>query len=132
MKGIRSRTLLHFPWFSDQPNQGFGVLIFKFSFLWKNYDGDFIEFAGPESHGVHLCHKCGWPFPNPHPSAKHRRAHKRVCGSVEGFKLDRSEGSNHSAVTDDDEPHSDDDHKSPSKNYSFLYPFYYFVWFPGY
>ncbi|RVW64159.1 hypothetical protein CK203_052571 [Vitis vinifera] len=20
--------------------------------------------SGQESHGVHLCHKCGWPFPN--------------------------------------------------------------------
>lgn len=39
-----------------------------------------------ESHG-HLCHKCGWPFPNPHPSAKQRRAHKRHCGSIQGYKL---------------------------------------------
>ncbi|XLT59545.1 hypothetical protein HN873_052149, partial [Arachis hypogaea] len=39
---------------------------------------------GHESHGVHLCHKCRWPFPNPHPSAKHRRAHKKICGTIEG------------------------------------------------
>lgn len=70
--------------------------------------------SGQESHGVHLCHKCGWSFPNPHPSAKHRRAHKRVCGKVEGYKLVHSEGSTHSAVSDDDEHPSDDDNKTPS------------------
>lgn len=67
-----------------------------------------IDFVGQESHGVHLCHKCGWPFPNPHPSAKHRRAHKRICGTVEGYKLFDTEGTPHS----DD---SDDDHKMPSQ-----------------
>ncbi|KAJ0818378.1 putative transcription factor C2H2 family [Helianthus annuus] len=35
--------------------------------------------------GVHLCHRCGWPFPNPHPSAKHRRAHKKICGTIDGY-----------------------------------------------
>ena len=120
MKGIRSRPLLHFPRFSDQPNGGWVFLFGNFLFLWKNFDGVFAEFAGQESHGVYLCHKCGWPFPNPHPSAKHRRAHKRVCGKVEGYKLVHSEGSTHSAVSDDDEHPSDDDHKTPSKNYCFL------------
>ncbi|XP_039067774.1 uncharacterized protein LOC120213782 [Hibiscus syriacus] len=43
--------------------------------------------SGHESHGVHLCHKCGWPFPNPHPSAKQRRSHKKICGTIEGHKL---------------------------------------------
>lgn len=48
----------------------------------------FFHFAGGgrESHG-RLCHKCGWPFPNPHPSAKQKRAHKRHCGSIHGYKL---------------------------------------------
>ncbi|KEH20641.1 putative transcription factor C2H2 family [Medicago truncatula] len=41
---------------------------------------------GNENHGVYVCHKCGWPFPNPHPSAKHRRAHKKICGTIEGYK----------------------------------------------
>ncbi|KAL9240086.1 hypothetical protein vseg_014346 [Gypsophila vaccaria] len=38
--------------------------------------------------GAHVCHKCGWSFPNSHPSSRHRRAHKRVCGTIEGFRLD--------------------------------------------
>ncbi|XP_061375808.1 uncharacterized protein LOC133317924 [Gastrolobium bilobum] len=40
---------------------------------------------GQESHEVHVC-KCrkrGWPFSNPHPSAKHRRPHKKICGTIE-------------------------------------------------
>ncbi|GAB2227870.1 hypothetical protein Drorol1_Dr00009698 [Drosera rotundifolia] len=37
-------------------------------------------------HEGHVCHKCGSVYPNPHPSAKHRRAHKRICGTIEGFK----------------------------------------------
>ncbi|KAK4266587.1 hypothetical protein QN277_027483 [Acacia crassicarpa] len=69
-----------------------------------------IHTPGHESHGVHLCHKCGWPFPNPHPSAKHRRAHKRICGTIEGYKLFDSEGHPHSNASDD----SDDDHKALS------------------
>ncbi|XP_057416404.1 uncharacterized protein LOC130710998 isoform X3 [Lotus japonicus] len=59
--------------------------------------------SGHESHGVHVCRKCGWPFPNPHPSAKHRRAHKKICGTIEGYKL----------VGSDDEHVSDDDFKTP-------------------
>ncbi|CAL0306327.1 unnamed protein product [Lupinus luteus] len=38
---------------------------------------------GNENHGVHVCNKCGWSYPNPHPSAKHRRAHKKICGTIE-------------------------------------------------
>ncbi|XP_028759708.1 uncharacterized protein LOC114718528 isoform X2 [Neltuma alba] len=75
-----------------------------------NHDHRRIPTPGHESHGVHLCHKCGWPFPNPHPSAKHRRAHKRICGTIEGYKLFDSEGHPHSNASDD----SDDDHKTPS------------------
>ncbi|KAK9159807.1 hypothetical protein Syun_006148 [Stephania yunnanensis] len=56
-------------------------------------------------HGSHVCSKCGWPFPNPHPSAKQRRAHKRVCGRVvvDGFKP--HEGNPHLLVSDDEEDH---------------------------
>ncbi|XP_068462656.1 uncharacterized protein [Phaseolus vulgaris] len=71
-----------------------------------------IQTAGSESHGVHLCHKCGWPFPNPHPSAKHRRAHKKICGTIEGYKLSFSEGRPHLNGSDDEHV-SDDDHKTP-------------------
>ncbi|KAL3619948.1 hypothetical protein CASFOL_034860 [Castilleja foliolosa] len=42
-------------------------------------------------HEVHLCRRCGWPFPNPHPSAKHRRAHKKLCGTIEGYTIILSE-----------------------------------------
>ncbi|KAF5183118.1 Pentatricopeptide repeat (PPR) superfamily protein [Thalictrum thalictroides] len=45
---------------------------------------------------AHICSKCGWGFPNPHPSAKQRRAHKKVCGKVEGFKI-------HESQVDDDQ-----------------------------
>ncbi|KAK9072487.1 hypothetical protein SSX86_008921 [Deinandra increscens subsp. villosa] len=68
--------------------------------------------SGHESHGVHLCHRCGWPFPNPHPSARHRRAHKKICGTIEGYtNLIGSE------VVSDDEDHPedyDDKEKTPS------------------
>ncbi|OMO51780.1 hypothetical protein CCACVL1_29600 [Corchorus capsularis] len=62
--------------------------------------------AGHESHGVHVCHKCGYQFPNAHPSAKHRRSHKKHCGKTEGSKLDDSA---HSPASDD----SDEDPKTP-------------------
>lgn len=52
--------------------------------------------------GVHHCQKCGWPFPNPHPSARHRRAHKRLCGTIQGYTLVGSSGRG-----DDDDHHSD-------------------------
>ncbi|XP_039007407.1 uncharacterized protein LOC120135135 [Hibiscus syriacus] len=55
------------------------------------------------SGGVHLCHKCGWPFPNPHPSAKQRRSHKKICGTSEGYKLFNSA----------EEPLSEECHKTP-------------------
>ncbi|XP_020979662.1 uncharacterized protein LOC107644337 [Arachis ipaensis] len=67
---------------------------------------------GHESHGVHLCHKCGWPFPNPHPSAKHRRAHKKIYGTIEGYKLCSSEEQSRSNSSDDGHGF-DDDKKSP-------------------
>ncbi|XP_057486669.1 uncharacterized protein LOC130772800 isoform X2 [Actinidia eriantha] len=69
--------------------------------------------SGRESHGVYLCHKCGWPFPNPHPSAKQRRAHKRICGTVEGYKMIDSEEQTNLAVSDD-EHGSDEDRQTPS------------------
>lgn len=65
---------------------------------------------GHDGHGVHLCHRCGWPFPNPHPSAKHRRAHKRVCGKIEGYELEHD---HHLPVSDDDKT-SDEEEHTPS------------------
>nr|XP_016436389.1 PREDICTED: uncharacterized protein LOC107762537 isoform X2 [Nicotiana tabacum] len=79
-------------------------------------DQKFTTPSGHENQVPHLCHKCGWPFPNPHPSARHRRSHKKVCGKVEGYKLsesERADNSTHSAVSDD-EHHSDGDQQTPS------------------
>ncbi|XP_021833946.1 uncharacterized protein LOC110773732 [Prunus avium] len=68
--------------------------------------------SGLDSHGVHVCHKCGWPFPNAHPSARHRRAHKRICGTIDGYKLAGSEKNTH--VNDSDDEHSDEERKTPN------------------
>lgn len=73
---------------------------------------DVVE--GHESHGVHVCYKCGWSFPNPHPSAKQRRAHKKICGTIEGYKLFVSEGQTHLNGSDDEHV-SDEDHKTPGE-----------------
>lgn len=35
--------------------------------------------AGAGGEGV-LCHACGYQYPNGHPSAKQRRAHRKHCG----------------------------------------------------
>ncbi|CAL0324927.1 unnamed protein product [Lupinus luteus] len=35
-------------------------------------------------HEGHVCSKCGWSYPNPHPSAKQRRSHRKICGSISG------------------------------------------------
>ncbi|XP_076937388.1 uncharacterized protein LOC143604975 isoform X2 [Bidens hawaiensis] len=67
---------------------------------------DHTTHSGDDGHGVHLCHRCGWPFPNPHPSAKHRRAHKKICGTIEGYTV--LIGS-HVVSDDEHEHHSDDD-----------------------
>ncbi|GKV28608.1 hypothetical protein SLEP1_g37631 [Rubroshorea leprosula] len=72
----------------------------------------FYDFVGHESHGVHLCNKCGWPFPKPHPSARHRRAHKKICGTIEGYKLVDSGETKQGDASDDDHL-SDEDRKTP-------------------
>ena len=65
-----------------------------------NLHNDCIHSSG--IHGTDLL-----PFPKSHPSAKQRRAHKNICGTIEGFKL--------IANGFDDAPNSDEDHKNPSK-----------------
>ncbi|KAK1272224.1 hypothetical protein QJS04_geneDACA004463 [Acorus gramineus] len=35
----------------------------------------------------HACWRCGWVYPNPHPSAKHRRAHKKHCVNTDGIAI---------------------------------------------
>uniref|UniRef100_A0A1J3JAU5 Uncharacterized protein n=1 Tax=Noccaea caerulescens TaxID=107243 RepID=A0A1J3JAU5_NOCCA len=47
--------------------------------------------SGGKSNGAHVCTKCGWNYPNPHPSAKNRRAHKKICGTIKGFEILDSE-----------------------------------------
>ncbi|KAL2924067.1 Speckle-type POZ protein-like [Bienertia sinuspersici] len=72
---------------------------------------------GHEGHsgGVHICNKCGWPFPNSHPSAKQRRAHKKVCGTVEGYRLDNDAQNNTHMMDEPVAEHvSEDELKSPS------------------
>ncbi|XP_065861504.1 uncharacterized protein [Euphorbia lathyris] len=69
--------------------------------------------SGHDGHGVHICRKCGWPFPNPHPSARYRRTHKKICGTIDGYKLVDSQGFSHLTLSDD-ERLSDEDHKTPS------------------
>ncbi|KAL8246340.1 hypothetical protein R6Q59_007556 [Mikania micrantha] len=60
---------------------------------------------------VHVCHRCRWPFPKPHPSAKRRRSHNRICGTVEGYtKLIVD-----SEADSDDERHSDSDDREKDK-----------------
>ncbi|KAI3997745.1 hypothetical protein MKX01_007632 [Papaver californicum] len=43
------------------------------------------ETATSQGGGHHKCSKCNWPYANPHPSAKQRRHHKKVCGKVQGY-----------------------------------------------
>ncbi|KAH7573358.1 hypothetical protein JRO89_XS03G0128600 [Xanthoceras sorbifolium] len=64
------------------------------------------------SHGVHVCSKCGWPYPKSHPSARQRRSHKKICGTIEGYKpvVDCQDTT---AVSDEDQL-SDEDKKTPS------------------
>eukprot|EP01018_Ginkgo_biloba_P036150 Gb_20408 [translate_table: standard] len=64
-----------------------------------------------ESHGVWVCHQCGWTYPNPHPSAKHRRNHRKHCGKIEGFPL-ISTGERETRGGSSDEELSDKEHKS--------------------
>ncbi|ESQ56078.1 hypothetical protein EUTSA_v10024466mg [Eutrema salsugineum] len=50
---------------------------------------------GGKSNGAHVCTKCGWNYPNPHPSAKNRRAHKKICGTIKGFEIVDSDKAKH-------------------------------------
>ncbi|KAG6787315.1 hypothetical protein POTOM_008954 [Populus tomentosa] len=67
---------------------------------------------GHGSHGVHVCHRCGWPFPKPHPSARRKRAHKKICGTLEGYKVVDSEETSLPALSDDDNV-SDEEPETP-------------------
>ncbi|XP_011024792.1 PREDICTED: uncharacterized protein LOC105125842 isoform X3 [Populus euphratica] len=69
--------------------------------------------SGHGSHGVRVCHRCGWPFPQPHPSARRKHAHKKICGTLEGYKVVDSEEASLSALSDDDN-FSDEEPETPS------------------
>lgn len=60
----------------------------------------------------HVCSKCGWNYPNPHPSAKNRRAHKKICGTIKGFEILGSDQN----LDLHKEDCLDDEQKTPSKN----------------
>lgn len=62
-----------------------------------------------QPHGVWVCHRCGWTYPNPHPSAKHRRNHRKHCGKIEGFTLIAS-GDRETQGGSSDEESTDDEH----------------------
>ncbi|CAN8324423.1 unnamed protein product [Cochlearia groenlandica] len=53
----------------------------------ESQDHNTLHSPGVKSQGGHVCTKCGWNYPNPHPSAKNRRAHKRICGTIKGFEI---------------------------------------------
>ncbi|XP_011011110.1 PREDICTED: uncharacterized protein LOC105115788 [Populus euphratica] len=70
---------------------------------------------GHGSHGVRVCHRCGWPFPQRHPSARRKHAHKKICGTLEGYKVVDSEEASLSALSDDDDDNfSDEEPETPS------------------
>ncbi|CAH2079263.1 unnamed protein product [Thlaspi arvense] len=68
---------------------------------------------GGKSNGAHVCTKCGWNYPNPHPSAKNRRAHKKICGTIKGFEILDSEKSKQNLDLQE-EHFLDDEQKNPS------------------
>ncbi|XP_049931922.1 uncharacterized protein LOC116247674 isoform X2 [Nymphaea colorata] len=69
--------------------------------------------SGINSHGVWVCHKCGWTYPNPHPSAKHRRNHKKHCGKLGNVIVSPRERS--SSPDSDDDLH-EEEHSFPAKS----------------
>ncbi|GKA60762.1 gag/pol polyprotein [Tanacetum coccineum] len=78
------------------------------------YDVTILVQHTDEGRRVHLCTKCGWPFSNPYPSPKHRRSHKKHCGTIEGYTvLIGAE-----AVSDDDHHGDTDKEKSPNNGTS--------------
>ncbi|KAI3890168.1 hypothetical protein MKW92_037139, partial [Papaver armeniacum] len=56
------------------------------------------------NHGHHRCSRCNWPYANPHPSAKQRRHHKKICGKVQGYVMTSTDNNE-----DDNKPLNADD-----------------------
>jgi hypothetical protein len=59
------------------------LLSFFFGVIWFNGVAGGSRRAGGGD-GGHLCHLCGYKYASAHPSAKHRRAHKKNCGAGGG------------------------------------------------
>ncbi|XP_073098723.1 uncharacterized protein [Elaeis guineensis] len=66
----------------------------------------------PSGHEGAVCHKCGWVFPNPHPSAKQRRAHRKHCGTTDGAAVSTAGGGDGKKASD--EELSDEDRRKNS------------------
>ncbi|KAI5080939.1 hypothetical protein GOP47_0004122 [Adiantum capillus-veneris] len=60
------------------------------------------------------CRRCGWVYPNPHPSAKHRRNHKKHCGKLKGFEVqtDLHKGGSSDEVSSDEDKKGHTQHES--------------------
>ncbi|XP_024519270.1 uncharacterized protein LOC112342149 [Selaginella moellendorffii] len=43
--------------------------------------------AKADDEDIWVCRRCGWTYPNHHPSARHRRNHRKHCGKVKGFEV---------------------------------------------
>ncbi|BBN13482.1 hypothetical protein MPTK1_6g03870 [Marchantia polymorpha subsp. ruderalis] len=52
---------------------------------------------------IWVCQQCGWTYPNAHPSAKHRRNHKKVCKKGPKIQKVSSKGGSSSDASSDDE-----------------------------
>lgn len=81
--------------------------------------------VGIEYGAIQVCTQCGWPFPNPLPSAKQRGAHRKVCGTIKGYdQLMNLEGNSNQQfsspecheVCTPEEHESDDSHNAMSPN----------------
>ncbi|EHA8587880.1 hypothetical protein COCNU_scaffold003438G000010 [Cocos nucifera] len=66
----------------------------------------------PSGHEAAVCHKCGWVYPNPHPSAKQRRAHRKHCRTTDGAAVSMAGGGD--GKKDSDEELSDEDRRKNS------------------
>ncbi|XP_008794670.2 uncharacterized protein LOC103710634 [Phoenix dactylifera] len=70
----------------------------------------------PSGHEGAVCYKCGWVYPNPHPSAKQRRAHRKHCGTTAGATVSTagSGAGGGGGKTASDEELSDEDRRKNS------------------
>ncbi|KAG6552144.1 hypothetical protein Mapa_006246 [Marchantia paleacea] len=70
-----------------------------------------------EEEDLWICRQCGWTYPNAHPSAKHRRNHKKVCGKVyPGVEV--PPGSSDDASSDDEKSEVEQAAQAPTTTFS--------------